>query len=116
MITFRQSLFDPLPYNGRGHPREHRLMDAGKSPFGRPRYARYKRSYRRIFIIIQLLSQMSDMLQNEPRIDGFDPQLFIEGAVDIIPDVADPPRRSPVSDERIEEHTIEQLGGEIASD
>ena len=41
--------------------------------------------------------------------------LFGEGAVDVVPDVADAPRRPALRHERVEEHAVEDARREVAA-
>ena len=91
-------------------------MDASESAFGGARNPGWEGGRRWTFILIELLGQLADVGQDQARVECLHSQLFVEGAVDVVEDVANAPWGPALRHERVEEHAIENFDGEVTTD
>lgn len=89
-------------------------MNPRERSFGRNQYLLRVRLRIRILIRVQLLRQFLYVHHQPGRVLRFHPQQFTQTAVQLVPDVARPPRRAPFRHETREEHAVQHPRGEVA--
>ena len=92
------------------------LVNPVQGPFGRLRdflNVWLGRGGHRVLVPVEFLGQGLDVSKDSGGIVQFYPALFAEHAVQLIEDVARPPRGPSVGDERVEEHAVGQPLDEV---